>query len=143
MIARRSSGLAANRAAALAGHRRDVAAGAEPAPGAGEHDDAHRRVVGQRPRELVAERDDVLEVERVQLVGPVQRDGDDAPGTVIVALDVDAHAAFVLAASTSAKICSGPSGVFVAFTPSGRSASSTALATAACAPIAPPSPMPL
>ena len=84
---------------------------------------------------------DVLEVERVELLGPVERDGDDR--AVVGVLDVDAQAAVAFAASTRAKICSGPSGVFVAFTPSGRSASSTALATAACAPIAPPSPMPL
>ncbi len=92
--------------------------------------------------QLVAQREDVLEVEGVEPLGPVERDGDGRTGVVEVASDVDAQVE-ALAASTRAKICSGPSGVLVDVTPSGRSASSTALATAACAPIAPPSPMPL
>src|SRR5262249_30625055 len=123
------------RATALAGHRGDVATGAEPASRAGEQHHAHAVVGGQSAQRL-AQREHVLQVECVELLRPVQRDGDDRVAT----FDVDAQA---LAASTRAKICSGPSGVLVLFTPSGRNASSTALATAACAPIAPPSPMPL
>ena len=139
MIERRSSGSRRGAVAvARARHDGDVAAGAEPASRPGEDDDAHVGIARERA-ERVAEGDDVVEVERVQPLGTVQRDGDDAT----VTFDVDAQGCAALAASTRAKICSGPSGVFVAFTPSGRSVSATALATAACEPMAPPSPIPL
>ena len=98
-----------------------------------------RRCILRERVQGVAQCDDVLEVEHVQTLGPVQGDGDDPAVTI----DADAQDRAAFAASTSTKICSGPSGVLVAFTPRGRSASATALATAAWAPMAPPSPMPL
>ena len=105
--------------------------------GTGEHDDADRGRCRQLS-ECLAQRNHVLQVEGVEPFGAIEGDGRHRA----VVLDPDAQLA-TFAASTSAKICSGPSGVRVAFTPSGRNASATALATAACAPMAPPSPMPL
>ena len=59
-------------------HPRGVGAGAEHLAGAGEHDDAQRRILVRalRPRGELG--DDVL-VERVADVGPVQRDALDGP----------------------------------------------------------------
>ena len=120
------------------GHRGDVTAGAEAASRAGEHDHP-RGGIAREIAQRVAQSDHVFEVERVEAFGSVQRDAGDPT----VTLDADGQDCAAFAACTRAKICSGPSGVFVAFTPSGRSASATALATAAWAPMAPPSPMPL
>ena len=53
------------------GHAFHVAAGAEPAPGPGQEDSAHRRVRAQAGQG-VAQRGDHLLAERVQPVGTVQ-----------------------------------------------------------------------
>ncbi len=137
MIERRSSGAASpERPSPVIAVTSPPAQNPRPAPvSTTTRTDRVRRQHAQR----VAQRERVLEVERVQPLRAVERDGRDRA----VVLDTNAQGRAPLAASTRAKICSGPSGVLVALTPSGRSASATALATAACAPMAPPSPMPL
>ena len=59
----------------------EVGAGAEPAPAAG-HDDGPHVVVGVGAVERVDELVHHLAGERVELVGPVERDGGDAVGDV-------------------------------------------------------------